>query len=101
MNLRQKLGLSLRTYFIIIRYSVFLDVLLLALLSNSGCSSSFCFIFFIVFLIIWMAIIYNIKCPKCKTRLTETYSVFSKYYRGGFHAVPKTCPCCGLNLDEV
>ncbi len=101
MKLRHYLGLSLRMYFTIVKYSIFLDVILFAVLSNSNCPSAVCLIIFIGYIIVWMTIMLSIKCPKCNTKLTETYSIFSKYYRGGFHKVPKTCPCCGLNLDEV
>ena len=101
MKLRQILGLSLRESFIILRYSVFLDVILLALFSIMEFSSTFCLIFFIGYIIVWMIIMKSFKCPKCNTKLTETYSIFSKYYKGGFHKVPKKCPCCGQDLDEV
>ena len=101
MKLRHYLGLSLRMYFTIVKYSIFLDIILFAVLSNLGCPSTLCFIIVIGYLILWMIIMLNIKCPKCNTKLTETYSVFSKYYKGGFHKVSQKCPCCGLDLDEV
>ncbi|MBP5359486.1 MAG: hypothetical protein J6Y69_09965 [Treponema sp.] len=101
MKLRQIIGISIRESFIISKYSIFLDVILLALFSNLEFSSTFCLIFFIGYIVVWMIIMQSYKCPKCNTKLTETYKVFSKYYKGGFHKVPQNCPCCGLNLDEV
>lgn len=101
LKLRQIIGLSLRESFIIHKYSIFLDVILLAFFSMLGFSSTFCLIFFIAYFVIWIIITQSFKCPKCNTKLTETYSIFSKYYKGGFHRVPQKCPCCGQDLDEV
>ncbi len=102
MKLRYYLGLSLRIYFgIILFVCPFAAFFFCLFLHLSGLSFNVsCIIFVCLFIFIGIKI-YKIKCPKCNTRLIETYRVGSKYYRGGFHKVPKTCPCCGLNLDEV
>ena len=67
MKLRNYLGLSIRIYFGLVRYSIFFDVLLLIILSNLGFPDKVCVIVFFVFILGWIAWIYSIKCPKCNT----------------------------------
>lgn len=101
MKLRNYLGLSIRIYFGLVRYSIFFDVLLLIILSNLGFPDKVCVIVFFVFILGWIAWIYSIKCPKCNTRIASYYNFFSKYYKPSIFRIPKTCPCCGIDLDEV
>lgn len=102
MKLRHYLGLSLRMYFGIILFVIpFAVFFLFVLLVIMGLSMTICGIIFLILFILYGVYVYTIKCPKCNTKLIETYKVFSKYYKGGFHKVPQKCPCCGLDLDEV
>ena len=56
MKIRQIIEISIRESFIISKYSIFLDVILLALFSNLEFSATFCLIFFIGYIVVWMII---------------------------------------------
>ena len=102
MKLLQKLGINLRAYFLfILFFCPFIDFFLCVFLYLGGISAKICIgLFWFIFICIWIHI-ESIKCPNCGTKLISTYRVMSKYYKGVYHTVPKNCPCCGLDLDEV
>lgn len=101
MKLRQRLGISLRMYFTLARYSVFLDVFLFMFLSNLSVSENLCFIIVFGILLLWFIWCYSFKCPECNTRFFSFYSYFSKYKTQNIFSTPKKCSCCGLDFDSV
>lgn len=93
--------MGIRTSFPIMFFGFpFADFFLFLFLYFCGVPLVACGIGFLAVFIICSILIGRIKCPKCGTKLKETFNAFSPNYKGGFHTVPKNSPCCGLDLDE-
>ena len=101
MKLRHRLGISLRLYFGLVRYSIFLDIFLLIVLSNLDFSGNVCGVVFIGFIVLWIIWLNSIKCPECKIKISSVYNSLSKYGKSYVFRIPEKCPCCGLDLDSV
>ena len=94
--------MSLRSSFTIMFFGFpFADFFLSLFLYFLGVPIEACGIVFLVVFVVCSILIGKIKCPNCKTKLKDSFNIFSRYYRGGFHSIPKNCPCCGQDLDEV